>query len=85
MCGHELLTASRRAGVLVFAALLVLLPHAPLRAAGPAARPEDAGVSSERLQRVGDLTSDQEFLRDFENMVMQAVVAGASVHGGTSN
>jgi CubicO group peptidase (beta-lactamase class C family) len=30
-------------------------------------------------------TSNQEFLRDFENMVMQAVVAGAPAHSGTTN
>jgi len=30
-------------------------------------------------------TSNQEFLRDFENMVMQAVVASAPAHVGTTN
>jgi len=30
-------------------------------------------------------TSNQEFLRDFENMVMQAVVSTAPVHTGTTN
>jgi CubicO group peptidase (beta-lactamase class C family) len=30
-------------------------------------------------------TSNQEFLRDFENMVLQAVVAGAPAHAGTTN
>jgi CubicO group peptidase (beta-lactamase class C family) len=30
-------------------------------------------------------TSNQEFLRDFENMVMQAVVGAAPVHAGTTN
>ncbi len=30
-------------------------------------------------------TSNQEFLRDFENMVMQAVVAGPPVHAGATN
>jgi CubicO group peptidase (beta-lactamase class C family) len=30
-------------------------------------------------------TSNQEFLRDFENMVMQAVVSSVPVHTGTTN
>ena len=30
-------------------------------------------------------TSNQEFLRDFENMVMQAVVGSAPAHVGTTN
>src|SRR5262245_37616972 len=55
MNGHDPLTAPRRLVLLAFAAALVVLSHLPLDAEGPATRPEDVGLSAERLQRIGEL------------------------------
>src|SRR5262245_14568858 len=136
MSGHEPLTPRPRLVLLAFATALILLVRWPLDAAGPATRPEDVGLSPERLQRIGEprgeayglsvrvvndpiarnsflsegsfgwsgafgthfwvdrkerlipvamtRTSNQEFLRDFESMVMQAVVASAPGHTGAA-
>jgi CubicO group peptidase (beta-lactamase class C family) len=54
MNGHELLKAPRRLILLACAVALVLLSQGPLRAASTS-RAEDVGVSTERLQRVGEL------------------------------
>src|SRR5262249_16685480 len=59
MSGHALLKVARRPRLLAFALMLVLWSRGPLGAAAPApstaARPEDVGLSSDRLQRVAEL------------------------------
>ncbi len=55
MTVHRLLKAPRGVLVIAFAWALVLLPHWSLNAAGPAARPEEVGLSADRLQRIGEL------------------------------
>jgi len=54
MTRHELLKLNRRWLLLSFVVALLLLAPWPLTAASTS-RPEDQGVSSERLQRVGEL------------------------------
>jgi CubicO group peptidase (beta-lactamase class C family) len=54
MSGHELLKMPRRLVLLAFAMVLVLWSQGPLGAASTA-RPEDVGLSSDRLQHVGEL------------------------------
>ena len=57
MTGYGLLGRTRRLVVLVVAMMFVLTWRGPLGAASPSpvARPEDVGVSTERLQRVAEL------------------------------
>src|SRR5262245_13297383 len=55
MSRHALQNVPRRLVLLVLAGALVLASNWPIRAAGPNARPEDVGLSAERLKRVADL------------------------------
>jgi CubicO group peptidase (beta-lactamase class C family) len=55
MSGREVLNTARRLLLLAFAVAVVLLSHGPLGAAAAATKPEDVGLSAERLQRVADL------------------------------
>ncbi len=79
MSGHELLRV-RRLVPLAFVASLMMLPHPPLDAAGPVARPEDVGVSAERLQRVGDLVQRHIAAGSFTGAVTLVARNGRIVH-----
>jgi CubicO group peptidase (beta-lactamase class C family) len=55
MSGYDRLNAPRRLVLLAFAFVLAFTSQWPIVAAAPTARPEDVGVSSDRLQRIGEL------------------------------
>ena len=80
MSGHELLKAPSRLVLLAFAVALVLLPHWPLDAAGPATRPEDVGLSAERLQRVGELVQRHIAAGSFSGAVTLVARNGRIAH-----
>jgi CubicO group peptidase (beta-lactamase class C family) len=79
MSGHELLSAPRRL-VITVAVALVLLPHGPLGAAAPSTRPEDVGLSAERLQRVGELAQRHISGGSFTGAVTLVARSGRIVH-----
>jgi len=78
MNGHDL-SASRRRVLLACAAAFVLW-HGPLGAAAPTARPEDVGVSGERLQRVGELVQRHISAGSFSGAVTLVARNGRIVH-----
>ena len=80
MSGHELLNARRRVVLLAFAVALVLLPHWPLDAAATAARPEEVGLSAERLQRVGELAQRHIAAGSFSGAVTLVARNGRIAH-----
>src|SRR3954467_11361148 len=61
-------------------AVTLLLSQGPLRAAGPIARPEDAGLSSERLQRVAELVQRHIAAGSFSGAVTLVARNGRIVH-----
>ena len=61
-------------------AVTLLLSQGPLRAAGPTARPEDAGLSSARLQRVGELVQRHLAAGSFSGAVTLVARNGRIVH-----
>jgi len=79
MSGHELLNGPRRLAI-TCALALVLLPHGMLGAAAPATRPEDVGLSAERLQRVGELAQRHIAARSFSGAVTLVARNGRIVH-----
>jgi CubicO group peptidase (beta-lactamase class C family) len=80
MSGHERLNAPRRLLLLAFAVAVVLLSHGPLGAAASATRPEDVGLSVERLQRVGDLVQRHIAAGSFSGAVTLVARNGRIVH-----
>ena len=56
MTRYALLNSPRRLALLAIAAALVLAPQWRLGAAATNSRPEDVGLSAERLKRVADPT-----------------------------
>lgn len=79
MTGHRLLTVVRRVALPAVAAAVVLLSQGPLGAASTA-RPEDVGMSSERLQRIGDLVQRQIAAGSFSGAVTLVARDGRIVH-----
>ena len=75
-----LTTARTTFAALTLASAIVVAT--PLTAAAPTGKPEEVGLSSERLKRVAELVQR---LRDFENMVMQAVVGSSAIRSGGTN
>lgn len=77
---HPLLNVPRRLVMFAFAAALVLLPHWSVDAAGPAGRPEDVGLSAERLQRVGELVQRHIAAGSFSGAVTLVARNGRIAH-----
>ena len=78
--GAHALRAPRRPMLLAFAVALVLLPPRPLGAAGPAARPEDVGLSAERLRRIGELVQRNITAGSFSGAVTLVARNGRIAH-----
>ena len=60
-----------RATFVVLILAVAMLLAGPLTASALTGKPEDVAIAMTQ-------TSNQEFLRDFENMVMQSVVSGSA-------
>src|SRR5262245_17803753 len=80
MRGHGLRNATRRLMLLGLAAALALLASWPLNAAGPAARPEEVGLSAERLQRIGELAKRHVAAGSFSGAVTLVARNGRIAH-----
>jgi CubicO group peptidase (beta-lactamase class C family) len=79
MTGHELLRLNRRLLLLSFVLAVLLLTPWPLTAASTS-RPEDVGISSERLQRVGELVQRHIAAGSFSGAVTLVARNGRIVH-----
>jgi CubicO group peptidase (beta-lactamase class C family) len=79
MNGRELLKARRRWVLLVFGVVVVLVSQWPTHAASTA-RPEEVGVSTERLQRVGELVQRHIAAGSFSGAVALVARNGRIVH-----
>jgi CubicO group peptidase (beta-lactamase class C family) len=71
---------TRRLVLLTFAASLVLLSQGTFGAAAPPARPEDVGLSAERLQRIGELVQRHIAAGSFSGAVTLVARNGRIVH-----
>jgi CubicO group peptidase (beta-lactamase class C family) len=80
MSGHELRNAPRRLVLLSVAIVLVLLSRGHLGAAASGTRPEEAGLSSDRLQRVGELVQRHITAGSFSGAVTLVARNGRIVH-----
>src|SRR5262245_19235644 len=80
MSGHRLLTTRHRVVLLGLALVLGLMPQWQLGAAAPSARPEDVGVSTERLQRIGELAHRNIAAGNFSGAVTLVARNGRIVH-----
>src|SRR4030095_6917523 len=72
--------APRRLVLLAFALALGLMSQWPLGAAAPTARPEDVGVSTERLQRIAELAQRNIAAGSFSGTVTLVARNGRIVH-----
>jgi CubicO group peptidase (beta-lactamase class C family) len=79
MSGHHP-NAPRRLVLLAFALALGLMSQWPLGAAAPTARLEDVGVSTERLQRIGELAQRNIAAGSFSGAVTLVARNGRIVH-----